>query len=79
MKRSCAVSVIAFVLSVAAGSAFAAEPVKVGVIGTMSGPYALFGQNFKRGIEAWVAQNGSKVGDIPVEFICSTSSPVRQI
>jgi branched-chain amino acid transport system substrate-binding protein len=46
-----------------------AEVIRVGVIGTMSGPFALFGQNFKRGIEAWVAQNGSKVGDHQVEFI----------
>ncbi|MFB9262653.1 ABC transporter substrate-binding protein [Bradyrhizobium erythrophlei] len=50
-------------------SAAAADVIKVGVIGTMSGPFALFGQNFKRGIEAWVAQNGSRVGDHQVEFI----------
>ena len=42
------------------GAAYA-DTIKVGVIGTMSGPYALFGQNFKAGIEAWVAENGNKV------------------
>jgi branched-chain amino acid transport system substrate-binding protein len=46
-----------------------ADVIKVGVIGTMSGPYALFGKNFKMGIDAWVAQHGSKVGDHEVEFI----------
>jgi branched-chain amino acid transport system substrate-binding protein len=50
-------------------SAASADVIKVGVIGTMSGPYALFGQNFKMGIDAWVAQHGSKVGDHEVEFI----------
>jgi len=45
------------------------DVIKVGVIGTMSGPYALFGQNFKHGIEAWVAEHGAKVGDHQVEFI----------
>jgi branched-chain amino acid transport system substrate-binding protein len=50
-------------------TAASADVIKVGVIGTMSGPYALFGQNFKMGIEAWVAQHGSKVGDHEVEFI----------
>jgi len=46
-----------------------ADVIKVGVVGTMSGPYALFGQNFKYGIEAWVAEHGNKVGDHEIEFI----------
>jgi branched-chain amino acid transport system substrate-binding protein len=45
------------------------DVIKVGVIGTMSGPYALFGQNFKYGIDAWVAKHGSKVGNHQIEFI----------
>jgi branched-chain amino acid transport system substrate-binding protein len=45
------------------------DVIKVGIIGTMSGPYALFGQNFKYGIDAWVAEHGSKVGEHQVEFI----------
>jgi len=50
-------------------SAARADTIKVGVIGTMSGPYALFGKNFKFGIDAWVAQNGNKVGSHEIEFI----------
>jgi branched-chain amino acid transport system substrate-binding protein len=50
-------------------SVAAADIIKVGVIGTMSGPYALFGRNFKMGIDAWVAQNGTKIGNHQVEFI----------
>jgi len=46
-----------------------ADTIKVGVIGTMSGPYALFGKNFKYGIDAWVAEHGNKVGGHEVEFI----------
>jgi len=45
------------------------DVIKVGVIGTMSGPYALFGQNFRYGIEAWVAEHGNKVGDHEIEFV----------
>src|ERR1700754_3003116 len=45
------------------------DVIKVGIIGTMSGPFALFGANFKMGIEAWVAEHGSKVGDHQIEFI----------
>ena len=46
-----------------------ADVIKVGVIGTMSGPYALFGKNFKMGIDAWVAEHGNKVGNHQIEFI----------
>src|SRR6185312_7932347 len=53
----------------ALASAAHADTIKIGVIGTMSGPFALYGQNFKWGIEAWVAQHGDKVGDHKVEFI----------
>ncbi|MCL2716447.1 MAG: ABC transporter substrate-binding protein [Alphaproteobacteria bacterium] len=46
-----------------------ADTIKVGVIGTMSGPYALFGRNFKYGIDAFVAEHGNRVGNHTVEFI----------
>jgi branched-chain amino acid transport system substrate-binding protein len=46
-----------------------ADVIKVGVIGTMSGPYALFGKNFKMGIDAYVAAHGAKVGSHEVQFI----------
>jgi branched-chain amino acid transport system substrate-binding protein len=46
-----------------------ADVIKVGVIGTMSGPYALFGSNFKMGIDAWVSQRGNKVGNHEIQFI----------
>jgi branched-chain amino acid transport system substrate-binding protein len=50
-------------------TAACADVIKVGVIGTMSGPFALFGKNFKMGIDAWVAEQGPKVGDHQVEFV----------
>ena len=46
-----------------------ADTIKVGVIGPMSGPFGLYGQNFKMGIDAWVAQHGSKVAGHDVEFL----------
>lgn len=61
-----------FALLVAIGSTpsgASADVIKVGVIGTMSGPYALFGRNFKMGIDAWVAEHGNTVGSHQVEFI----------
>lgn len=56
------------ILALMSGTA-SADVIKVGVIGTMSGPYALFGANYKMGIDAWVAEHGNKVGNHTVEFI----------
>jgi branched-chain amino acid transport system substrate-binding protein len=64
MKYACALA-IAGLMSGAAS----ADTIKVGVIGTMSGPFALFGKNFKMGIDAWVAEHGTKVAGHDVEFI----------
>lgn len=46
-----------------------AETVKVGVIGPLSGPNALFGQNFQWGLEAYVEANGATPGGHEVEFV----------
>jgi branched-chain amino acid transport system substrate-binding protein len=62
-------------LIIAAAAAFAlggiahADTIKVGVIGPFSGPFALQGKNFKAGIDAYMAMNGSKVGNDTVEVI----------
>ncbi|WP_436095224.1 ABC transporter substrate-binding protein [Bosea sp. LjRoot237] len=43
--------------------------VKIGVIGPFSGPFASQGKNFKAGIDAYMALNGSKVGAEEIEII----------
>lgn len=63
-KYACVLVVAGFM-----SGAARADVIKVGVIGTMSGPFALLGQNFKAGIDAWVAEHGSKVAGHDVEFI----------
>ncbi|WP_284774273.1 ABC transporter substrate-binding protein [Agrobacterium sp. lyk4-40-TYG-31] len=60
-------SVAAAVILMATGAY--ADTIKVGVVGPFSGPFALQGKNFKAGIEAYMATNGSKVGDNTVEII----------
>lgn len=66
-RRALMVSALAVTCMMSAPAS--ADVIKVGVIGTMSGPYALFGKNFKMGIDAWVAEHGTKVGSHEVEFI----------
>lgn len=61
-------TVVAAVAFAMATSAYA-DTIKVGVIGPFSGPFALQGKNFKAGIDAYQATQGSKVGDNAVEVI----------
>ncbi|WP_341486416.1 ABC transporter substrate-binding protein [Pararhizobium sp. A13] len=51
------------------GSAAHADTIKVGVVGPFSGPFALQGKNFKAGIDAYMAMNGTSVGDDTIEVI----------
>ena len=48
---------------------FAADTVKVGLVGEMSGPFAVFGAQFKGGLEAFQAINGTEAGGKQVEVI----------
>jgi branched-chain amino acid transport system substrate-binding protein len=59
----------AFTLAQALTGPVSADTIKIGVIGPLTGGFALFGSNFKKGIDAWVAANGSKAGGHDVEFI----------
>ncbi len=60
---------LAAAAAVLMGSGAYADTIKVGVVGPFSGPFALQGKNFKAGIDAYMATNGSKVGDNTVEVI----------
>jgi branched-chain amino acid transport system substrate-binding protein len=61
--------IITLVAMAVAPAAVSADVVKVGVIGAFSGPFALYGKNFKIGIETYLAQHGQSVGNTAVEFI----------
>ena len=50
-------------------STVSAETIKVGIIAPFSGPFALYGKNFKTGIEAYQAAHGDSTGGKKVEFI----------
>jgi branched-chain amino acid transport system substrate-binding protein len=50
--------------------AHAQETVKVGIIGSFSGPFAgSFGEPFKQGVETYVAMHGDPMENVKVEFI----------
>lgn len=47
----------------------AADTVKVGVLAPFGGPMAIWGEQFKKAIEVYVARHGTKAGDHTIEFI----------
>jgi branched-chain amino acid transport system substrate-binding protein len=56
-------------LSVALAAPAFADTIKVGVIAPFSGPFAIWGKQFKEATEVYVAQHGNKVGEHTIEFI----------
>ncbi len=65
MKRA----IIAAFAAIIMGSGAYADTIKIGVVGPFSGPFALQGKNFKAGIDAYMAMNGTTIGDDTVEII----------
>jgi len=53
----------------AALPAFAADPIKVGILGTTSGPYAIWGQSFQQAIDVFLEQYNGKDGNPTVQVI----------
>ena len=47
----------------------AQEKIKVGIIGQFSGPFATAGQEYRQGIESYLALHGTKVGGREIELI----------
>lgn len=52
-----------------AQSAQAADIVKVGIVGPMTGPFAVMGENWRQGIETYFAQHGDTAGGRKIEVI----------
>ncbi|MBV8167572.1 MAG: ABC transporter substrate-binding protein [Alphaproteobacteria bacterium] len=60
--------VVAAVLALA-GAAAAQDVVKVGLIGTYSGPFASWGPQFQQGAELYLAEHGATVGNAKIELL----------
>ncbi len=67
-------------ISVAFGALFsiaasAAEPVKIGLVLPMSGPFAAYGKQIEHGVKLYLAQHGDTYGGRKVELIVKDDSP----
>jgi branched-chain amino acid transport system substrate-binding protein len=56
-------------------AAWAADPVKIGLVLPMSGPFAAYGKQIEHGIKLYLAVNGDTFGGRKVELILKDDSP----
>ena len=70
--RTAALAAALAALALGAGAA-GADVIKVGVVASFSGPFAVFGNEFKYGMDVYQAQHGTKVGDHEIQFIFKDS------
>lgn len=68
MKTPFQVALTAAVIA-ASGTMAGADTIKVGVIATFSGPFAIYGKQYREAIEVYVDEHGTTVGDHEIEFI----------
>lgn len=61
-------------LALLAGTAHAADPLKIGMITTLSGPAGYLGQDIRDGFQLAVDQNKGKLGGAPVELVVEDDS-----
>lgn len=69
MKRSVLITVLAAGLHLAAGSVQAQEPIRIGVIAALTGPFANTGKPFEDGIKTYLQQYGDQVAGRKIEII----------
>jgi len=67
-------------LAVATPPAWAAEPIRIGLIAPFSGPFAEYGKQMQAGMQAYVKLNGDTVAGRKVEVIVrDTTGPVPEV
>ncbi len=65
----------AFLATLFGGAAFAAEPLKIGLVLPMSGPFAAYGKQIEHGVKLYLAEHGDMAGGRKVELILKDDSP----
>jgi branched-chain amino acid transport system substrate-binding protein len=62
-------AVLGAAIAALCASASWADTIKVGVIAEFSGPFAIYGKQYKEAIEVFVAKHGNRAGEHTIEFI----------
>jgi branched-chain amino acid transport system substrate-binding protein len=74
MPRIASLAAAAFA-AVLATQALAADPVRIGLVLPMSGPFAAYGKQIEHGVKLWLAQNGDTIAGRKVELVVKDDSP----
>ena len=74
-NRLVAVAVNAAAAVIFSGHAWAADPVKIGLVLPMSGPFAAYGKQIEHGVKLYLATQGDTFGGRKVELIVKDDSP----
>src|SRR5689334_21488027 len=72
LKKFVAVAVLALG---ATSPSFAADPVKIGLVLPMSGPFAAYGKQIEHGVKLYLAVNGDTFGGRKVQLVVKDDSP----
>ncbi len=68
-RKTLLASFVAASLTALVPAAHAADPLKIGLIGTFSGPYADYGAQFDAGVKLFLKERGGKIAGREVEVI----------
>ncbi|HVR50286.1 MAG TPA: ABC transporter substrate-binding protein [Pseudorhodoferax sp.] len=68
-KRTLLATAAMATLACIAGAAQAQDALKIGLIGTYSGPYADYGRQFDAGVALYLKEHGGKIGGRQVEIV----------
>jgi branched-chain amino acid transport system substrate-binding protein len=74
MQMKSKLAIVALALG-ATFPALAADPVKIGLVLPMSGPFAAYGKQIEHGVKLYIARNGDTFGGRKVELIVKDDSP----
>ena len=75
MQRRTILAATALAAVAIATPALAADPLKIGLVLPMSGPFADYGKQIERGIRLYLAANGDTVAGRKIELIIKDDSP----
>jgi branched-chain amino acid transport system substrate-binding protein len=74
LSAACA---FASILSVSTASAQSQGPIKIGVLGPNSGPYAIIGEEVRNGFDLYFSEIGYQAGGRKIEMIFEDPRPSR--
>jgi len=73
--RLASTTAIASLATVLATAALAADPVKIGLVVPMSGPFAAYGKQIEHGVKLYLARNGDTFAGRKVQLILKDDAP----